>query len=119
MKRLLIATTAAALMSMTAGYTTPASAGSPVFGNAKVAMLSTDAAKKVTAKGATTAYYLSLGQVYSGYAIQWSGIAQNYNWSGNNGPGGSTTSYALLAWQYSSAATTSFQNAYISSWYGG
>jgi len=118
MKRLLIATISAALVSMTTGYTTPASASSPIFGNAKVAMLSTDAAKKVTAKGGTTAMYLYYGLLYTSNAIYYAGLAQYNNYYGGNGSSGVTTNYALYAWQDSYRATSAFNNAYIYSWYG-
>lgn len=120
MKRFLATSVFAIILALGIGYSAPASAKSPIFGNAKVATLSTDAAKQVTAKGGTTAYYLYIGATNSGYANYYAGLAQYYNYYGYNGSGSSsyTTTYAYNAYYYSNAATSAFYNAYYYSYYG-
>lgn len=103
------------------GMSTSASAReglSPVFGNAKVAMMSKDATRHVTAKGSTTAYYLYYGMYYASYANLYASYAAYYNYFGYNGSGGATTSYAYNAYYYSYYATQNFYNAYYYSYYG-
>lgn len=118
MKQVLVATILAAFLAITGGYSTPASANSPLFGNAKVATLSNDEAKNVTAKGGTTAYYLYYGALYSSNAIYYAGLAQYYNYYNLNGSGGGATNYSYYAYYYSYYATSNYYNAYVSSFNG-
>ena len=115
MKRFLATSIFAFILALSIGYSAPASAKSPIFGNAKVAMLSTDAAKQVTAKGGTVAYYLYSGLNYTSSAIYYAGLAQYYNYYGYQS---TTTSYSYSAYLNSYYATNAFYNAYYYSYYG-
>lgn len=109
MKRLLMSAVVAAAFVLP-GASTPISASeNPIFGNAKVATLSTDAAKKVTAKGGTMAYYIYYGMLYGSYAYQMAGYAQYLNWYGDSGRG----SYAYSAYYYAQISAGYYYTAYL------
>ncbi len=121
MRRIILgALLAVAVMLMQGSLTTPASAktANPIFGSAKATLMSTDAAKQVTAKGGTTAAYLYYGLIYTSNAIYYAGLAQYYNYYGYNGSSGSTTNYAYYAYYNSYYATQYFYQAYYYSYYG-
>ena len=109
MKRFLIASFFAMILALGTGYSAPASAKSPVLGNAKVALMSTDAAKQVTAKGGTAAYYLYAGLLYSSNAIYYAGLAQYYNYYGYSSSAGT---YSYYAYYNSYYATQYYYYAY-------
>ncbi len=118
MKRFLIASIFALVLAVGIGYSAPASAKSPVFGNAKVALMSTDAAKQVTAKGGTTAYYIYYGMYYMSNALYYAGLGQYYNYYGYNGSSGTTTNYLYYAQSNAYYSYYYMYYAYYYSYYG-
>jgi len=81
MKRLAVGLLLAMALIFGPGSFTPtaSAAQSPVFGSANVALLTTDAAKKVTAKGYYANYYGSLALTYLYYGYLYQYYAYYYN----------------------------------------
>jgi hypothetical protein len=98
MKRLALWTVLAiALVFGPANITSSAYASSPIFGNAKVAMLTTDDAKKVTAKGYYGSVYgaAALNYLYYAYIYQYYAYYVNANAYGPN-----AVNYAYAGYYY-------------------
>lgn len=109
MRRLVMGLIVLLALAFGIGNTTqPAAASSPVFGGAKVTALSTDAAKKVTAKGAYANYYgyYAMTYLYDAYYYQY--LAYYYN----GAYGVYATYYANLGSNYAFAAYVAWTGGY-------
>lgn len=89
--------------------TSVAAAAGPVFGNAKVAMLSPEATKKVTAKGSTANYYGGVGYTYAYYSYYYGYYASQ---------GTTNTYWMYLAAYYAAQASQYYSYALYASTLG-
>ena len=113
MRATLIGAVCAALLSLTSAWPAIASDQSPVFGKAKVQVLSKQDNAKVVGKGAYADYYGYYGNLYSYYANYFGSYARYTS------PSNSTSEYTnyYYAYYYSYYATNNYYAAYYYSYY--